>query len=519
MNNNQIALPIDVTVYINKNDPVRTLHYITERLDYTELNKLYYKNGVYKTYEPKLLFQLIVLAYMNQIFSSRRIEKACKKDITFMWLLQGQKAPDHNTFNRFRQEVASVIDTLFAQFVHYLISINEVKDNHVFVDGTKLESFANKYTFVWKKSTNKHSQRLDEKIKISISTINMNYRKNYKYDDEKIIGLLTEIIEHLKQLQISYGIEFVHGKGKRKTQLQRDLELFEAYLSKKKKYTNYLSTMDGRNSFSKTDPDATFMHMKEDHMRNSQLKPGYNIQAAASGGYCVGVEVFSERSDQLTLIPFLIHLEDKLGLRFKDIVADAGYESEENYKYLEDNKLLSYIKPVNYERSKKRNYKKKINLRENMDYDPIEDNYICKGNRKLVFIGDSSRISKSGYVSKVKRYKCESCDNCAIKEKCTKSKTDRQLYVSEEFIRLRNQSTDNIITSKGKTLRMNRSIQIEGLFGVIKEDYGFRRLLTKGKKHVRAEVKLLMFAFNLNKLNKRISENELGFRYYSLKAG
>lgn len=519
MNNNQIALPIDVNVYIDENDPVRTLHYITERLDYTELNKLYYKNGVYKTYEPKLLFQLIVLAYMNQIFSSRKIESACKKDITFMWLLQGQKAPDHNTFNRFRQEVSSVIDNLFAQFIHYLISINEVKVDHVYIDGTKLESFANKYTFVWKKSTNKHNQKLNEKIISSIESINLSYGKTYKFSDESSIELITEIVVFLEQQIIIHEIELVSGKGKRKTQLQRDLEQFEEYLSKKQKYSKYLKTMGARNSFSKTDPDATFMHMKEDHMRNSQLKPGYNIQAAATGGYCVGVEIFSERSDQLTLIPFLIHLENKLRLRFKDIVADAGYESEENYKFLEENKLLSYIKPSNYERSKKRTYKHKINLRENMDYDPIEDTYICKNNKKLVMIGKSSRTSKSGYISEVKRYKCESCDNCVIKEKCTKSKGDRQIYVSDEFIRLRNQSTDNITTLKGKTLRMNRSIQIEGLFGVMKEDYGFRRLLTKGKEHISAEVKLLMFAFNLNKLNQRIRKNELGFRYYSLKAG
>lgn len=519
MNINQIILPLDLNVSIDKDDPVRTLHYITERLDYTELNRLYYKDAAYKTYKPKLLFQLTVLAYMNRIFSSRQIEKACKKDITFMWLLQGEKAPDHNTFNRFRQEVSGVIDNLFAQFINYLISIDEVRTDHVFIDGTKLESFANKYTFVWKKSTNKHNLKLDEKIRKSTETLNMTYQLKLQFDATQPLVQLMAAVSHLKQLKERNNVTFVYGKGKRKTQLQRDLEQFQEYLGKKLKYMNYLEEMGNRNSFSKTDPDATFMHMKEDHMRNSQLKPGYNIQAAASGGYCVGVEVFSERSDQLTLIPFLVHLENKLGLHFDEIVADAGYESEEIYKYLEEHNLHCYIKPANYERSKKRNHRKKIGLRENMDYDPIEDVYTCKNNKKLFHIGTYNRTSKSGFVSTVKKYQCESCVGCEIKEKCTRSKNDRIVSASEDFIRLRNQATDNISTQQGKRLRMNRSIQIEGIFGVLKEDYGFRRLLTKGKAHVRGEIKLLMFAININKLSKKKGEKSLGFNFYDLKAG
>jgi len=519
MNNNQIVLPFDIGIIIPEDAPVRTLHYITERLDYTKLNSLYYMNGLFKSYKPKLLFQLILLAYMNRIYSSRKIEKACRKDITFMWLLQGQRVPDHNTFNRFRQEVGDVIDDLFAQFIEYLITIGEVKTDHVFIDGTKLESFANKYSFVWKKSTNKHDARLNEKIKESIDKINTTYQTKFGLGNNEIINQVNEVLRYLMQIKESMDINFVYGKGKRKTQLQRDIETFEEYSNKKLKYTNYLSILGNRNSFSKTDPDATFMHMKEDHMRNSQLKPGYNIQAAASGGYCVGVDVFPERSDQLTLIPFLIHLEDTLGFRFSDIVADAGYESEEIYKFLEEHNLTSYIKPANYERSKKRSYKKKVNLRENMDYDSENDIYTCKNNRKLTVIGTKERKSKSGYVSKVKVYECESCEDCDLKPKCTKAKHERQLHVSEEFIRLRNESTDNITTEKGKRLRMNRSIQIEGLFGVIKEDYGFRRLLTKGKKNVSTEVKLLMFALNINKFNSKKVRNALGFKFYGLKAG
>jgi len=519
MNNNQIVLPLDIGVLIPKTAPVRTLHYITERLDYSCLNSLYYKGGAMKTYLPKLLFQIVLLGYMNHIFSSRNIEKSCKKDITFMWLLQGSKAPDHNTINRFRQEVGEVLDDLFAQFIQYLITIDEVKLDHVFIDGTKLESFANKYTFVWKKSTSKNDKKMMMKIESSIVTLNKTYGFNFKYTEHNQAALLDDILTELCLLKETKGIVFVHGKGKRKEQIQRDIELFEGYLTRRIKYDQYYVQLGDRNSFSKTDPDATFMHMKEDHMRNSQLKPGYNVQAAASGGYCVGVSIYTERNDQRTLLPFLTYLEETIRLKFNDIVADAGYESEENYSYLEKNNQISYIKPSNYERSKKRNYKNKINLRENMEYDSEKDVYICKNNRVLSVTGKIKRVSKSGYVSDIKIYTCESCENCKFKKKCTRAQDERQLHVSEEFIRLRNSSTDNITTDFGKRLRMNRSIQIEGLFGVLKEDYGFRRFLTKGKKNVSAEIKLLMFALNLNKLSSRIERNKLGFKFYSLKAG
>lgn len=156
------------------------------------------------------------------------------------------------------------------------------------------------------------------------------------------------------------------------------MEKVNEYLERQQKYEKYNGIFDGRNSFSKTDADATFMHMKEDHMRNSQLKPGYNVQIGVEGGYVVGVDIFSERSDQLTLIPFLNKLRDNFPYQFKNVIADAGYESEENYLYLEQNKYNPYIKPQMYEQWKKKSFKNLIGKRENMDYDEANDIYTCK---------------------------------------------------------------------------------------------------------------------------------------------
>lgn len=290
-------------------------------------------------------------------------------------VLEGQKAPDHNTINRFRKRLTNIIEDLFYQLVSLLGELNEIEYKHIFIDGTKLEANANKYSFVWKKSTRKFEARMQEKIVKHIAALNNQYGTDFKHESPITVTYLNEILRFLNKEQQLLGIIFVYGKGKRKTSLQRHIEAFNAYLKKQEKYDKYNATFDGRNSFSKTDADATFMHMKDDHMRNSQLKPGNNIQIGVEGEYVVGMDIFSERSDQLTLIPFLDNLSEKLPKTYENIIADAGYESEENYKYLDEHKQRTYIKPSNYEKSKKRNYRQKIGLRENMDYNQEKDTY------------------------------------------------------------------------------------------------------------------------------------------------
>ena len=232
-----------------------------------------------------------------------------------------------------------------------LRELNEIKFENIFIDGTKIEANANKYTFVWKKSTDKFEVKLQEKIRTTLKEINLEMNLNIIVAEDKItVDFIKEVLALLINIKESKNIEFVYGRGKRKSQLQKNVEYLEEFIEKQSKYDEYNVIFDGRNSFSKTDHDATFMHMKEDHMRNGQLKPGYNIQIGVEGEYIVGVDVSSERSDQLTLIPFLDKLESNIGCKYESVTADAGYESGENYIYLETNNQKTYIKPQTYEK-------------------------------------------------------------------------------------------------------------------------------------------------------------------------
>lgn len=512
INIHQIGLPIDVEIIIPKDDSVRLLYEITEGLNYSKLNKAYSTNGRNSVILPETLFRILVYGYMEGIYSSRKLEKSCKRDINFRWLLQGQKAPSHNTIARFRtKRLENCIEDLFAQLVIKLGELNELQYKALFIDGTKIEANANRYSFVWRKSTEKFEVKLQEKIKKYVSEINEIFDLNlYCVEDTVSVEFANNILNKLLKIKSNEKIDFVYGKGKRKSKLQRYTEIIEEFLEKQRKYDKYKVIFNGRNSFSKTDSDATFMRMKEDHMKNGQLKPAYNIQIGVEGEYIVGVDISSERSDQLTFIPFLDKLSTNLNIKYETVTADAGYESEENYNYLEKHNQKAFIKPQNYEKSKTKKYKNDISKRENMTYIKDEDCYICASEKRLLFKGNISKKSKSNFKSLVSVYECESCLNCHYKSKCTKANGNRKLHIPKEFMRLREQSRLNISTPEGILLRMNRSIQVEGAFGVIKEDFSFRRFLTRGNKNVRIEFLLMAFSYNVNKLHNKTIQGKNG---------
>ena len=392
---------------IPADDSVRLIDQIVEEMELSPLMRAYSYIGRKPATPPRTLFKVMVYAGMEHVHATRKIRKACLRDMNFIWLMDGEEAPSYHEIARFRsQRLSQCAEELFYQFVEKLREYGEIEYEHLFVDGTKIEANANKYSFVWKKSTNKYEARLDAKIEKLLPELSSKY------------GVLADSLDQLLSvLEAKVDFPFVYGKGKRKSELQRDIAQLREIRERKQKYERYNKTFQGRNSFSKTDTDATFMHMKDDHMRNAQLKPGYNVQFGVEGEYITGVYVSSERSDQLTLIPLLESMKSH-GIEHKDVTADAGYESEENYTYFEACGKECYIKPQNYERSKTRKYKSNMALRENMAYDPEKDEYTCQAGQKLRVRHVGERKSKSGFVSRITYYECDDCSACPHKKGC-----------------------------------------------------------------------------------------------------
>ncbi len=514
----QLVLPLNFEMLIPEDDSVRLLSHILEGLNYEKLYRAYSSTGRKPAVEPKILYKVLTYAYMNNIYSSRKIETACKRDINFMWLLGGRKAPDHSTIARFRKEfLSNVVEDLFYQLVNYLHNVGEIQFENLFVDGTKIEANANRYTFVWKKVVNKNETKMFEKIQTCIQAINLDYLTDFVITKENIVEELQKVLFYLDEKREMEQVQFVHGVGKRKSKLQKYYESLQEFKDRQEKYSNCNQLFEKRNSYSKTDPDATFMHMKDDHMRNAQLKPAYNVQIAVESEYVTGVGIFQDRSDTTTLIPLLKEMEAKLRSRYKNIITDSGYESEENYLYLEGNEQKPFIKPQTYEIWKKRSFKKDISKRENMIYDEEKDEYSCHNGKKLKVTGITHRKAASGYRSEVTVYECEDCDECPYKTKCTKAESNRRMQVSKTFVEKRINSYKNVMSEEGILLRMNRSIQVEGAFGVLKNDYGFNRFLTRGKNSVKIEFLLLCFGYNMNKLHTKIQNERCGKHLHKMK--
>ena len=481
----QLVFAINSEIMLPENAPVRLTSAQLEELDYEKLYSAYSARDRKSKVDPRVMFKVMVYGYQCGIYSSRKLEEACRYRIDFKWLLEDEKEPDHSTFARFRTgRCGEAVEELFYQYVKLLEKQGETDHETVFVDGTKLESCAGRYTFCWRGSVEKHLEQVRAKV---FSLTGMKKRQS-----------LNEYLSQQRE-----QIEFVHGKGKHKSKEQRRWEELDALCKRWEEYENSLKVMGNtRNSYSKTDPDATFMRMKDDHMRNGQLKPAYNVQIAVNSEYITGIDVFSNRTDFGTLVPFLKQLQRRHEARYKEVTADAGYESLENYLYLEENEQLSFIKPANYEAQKTKKFKRQIGRIENMTYDLQEDYFTCAEGRRLLLSRETTELLNGHFVTTA-HYRCENCKDCPRRTVCCQAKDPEQakeVTLKKTFWEKRAQSQANIMTERGIYLRMCRSIQVEGAFALLKTDFGFRRFLTKGKKNVRTELFFLAMAFNLKKL-------------------
>ena len=520
----QLKLPLNIETIIPENDSVRLLSQFVEAMDLTDLYSTYERiNSV----SPRTLLKIVLYSYMNGDYSSRSMEQNCKRDINFMYLLEGAPAPDHATFARFRSiHFAPCSKRILAEISNTLFDVGEISGETIFIDGTKIEANANKYTFVWKKAVTKSQAKLLIKLADFIAECEQLYDIKIVYGDTVKMKHVKKLRKKLYELKQKENVVFVYGIGKRKTPLQKSMETLEDYLSRLKKYNQAIHTCGERNSYSKTDKDATFMRLKEDAMGNGQLKPAYNLQHGVDSEYIIWLTIGPQPTDTATLIPFLKEAEKYLNFKYKNITTDAGYESEENYLFLETNGQLSYIKPANYEISKTRKYKNDIGNVENMKYDADTDVYICRNDKKLAVDGIRRMKTRTGYTSEKTIYKCEDCTGCPYKTDCIRGNNcktplearTKVLQVGKRFLKYRQADLERILSKEGILFRTNRSIQAEGSFGDLKQDMQFRRYLSKGTSNVLAESILLAMARNINKLHNKIQKDKTGTHLFPVKS-
>lgn len=500
----QLVFPSNLEDLIPEKHMVRVVHEAIERMDLTPLLRQY-KGGGTSSYHPKMMLKVLVYAYSQRIFSSRQIAKALRENVHFMWL-SAHNRPDFRTINRFRGEVMKeVIGEVFASVLDLLVGEGYLKLEHYFLDGTKIEANANRYSYVWAKSTRRYKEKLQNKIQDLLEEIDrINQLEDDEYGDRDLEELGGEAPIDAQKLQET--VEKINERVRRKLgdkSLKRAAKkLEEDYLPRLRRYEAQEKILDGRSSYSKTDPDATFMRMKEDHLGNGQLKPAYNLQLGTENQFVVGFSLHLRPGDVGCLIPHLDEMKRLSGRLPDEIVADAGYGSEQNYLYLGERGVQAYVKHNTFDQEQKKGKWKGKRFYQQADfsYDQDRDAFLCPEGRWLTFQGPRQICSENNFVSERRVYECESCAGCQQKAACTRGQGNRQLQVSWQLNRLKQEAAQRLLSEKGLALRSRRPIEVESVFGRWKHNWGFRRFLLRGREKVRTEIGLLAIAHNLTKV-------------------
>ncbi|KGE19464.1 IS1182 family transposase [Paenibacillus wynnii] len=497
----QLCLPMDLEEDIPENHLVRVVNAAVNRLDDTIFDAAY-PGGGRDSYHPKMLTKVIIYAYTQQIYSSRQIAKAVRENIPFMWLA-GRQRPDFRTLNRFRsQRMKDVLETVFTAVLQFLSDEKYVSLEHYFVDGTKIEANANRYTFVWGKAVNKNKLKLQEKVHAlfaSIEAAEDQEEREHHGNDLLELGESSEWNSEKLELAAQRLEAQLLEKPKDKPLKKAVRKIRKDLLPRLLKYEQYQILLGDRNSFSKTDPDATFMRMKEDHMRNGQLKPGYNVQIGTENQFILAYSLHPRPTDTRCLQPHLEKARQILGKLPGTLVADAGYGSEENYAYLEKEEIQAVVKYGSYHKEKSKAWKENVGKIENWTYDKAKDTWICPTGQTLHFRKESKELLESGYEIGKRHYRSLSCDGCPLKERCTKATGNREVVVSLERLRYQKQARAILQSEEGYALAVRRMTEPESVFGQLKNNRGFRRFLLRGMEKVTLEVGWLSLAHNLLK--------------------
>lgn len=497
---NQLMLPTDIELHIPTKHLVRVVNDAINKMNIEPLLRQY-KGGGTSSYHPKMMLKVLVYAYTQKLYSSRQIAKALRENIHFMWL-SGNNTPDFRTINRFRSSIMKeIIDEIFKNVLELLIEEGLIKLENYFLDGTKIEANANRYTYVWKKNVQKYKADITTKINELLTEIErQNNAENQLYGDRDLEELGNEA--SIDPIKLEAKIKELDARLAQTSQpklASKVRKLKKEYLPRLQQYHLQEQLLGERNSFSKTDPDATFMRTKEDHLKNSQLKPCYNVQIGTENQFVAGYSIHQQASDSPCCLPHLEKMESLSTKTPQNLITDSGYGCEETYEYLNNKEIGNYVKYSTFHQESKKHRKGNKFGFDDFNYDAKNDRFICPAGRKLDYVETQKDQSKTGYEIEYRVYQSKDCTACPLQDQCIRSNRNRTLSVSFRWQELKKMAKENLSSEHGQKLRAKRSVEVESVFGRIKQNCSFRRFMLRGIKKVNIELGLVCIAHNLAK--------------------
>lgn len=515
--NQTVLFPERIDENIADDAPVRVINAIVDHLNLESFKKLYKSTGRC-AYHPKMMLKVIIYAYMNNIYSCRKIEQLLLRDIHYIWLA-GYEKPDFITINRFRNRVKEEINNVFTQLVLILAHKGFVSLDVEYIDGTKIESKANKYTFVWRKSVERNRTRLMERIRVLLEQVDEAIAQDNSMQDESVEftpAMLSDIVDELRDA-LEHEPE-VSNKDQKKVRRakKKQIKELEEHRDKLVAYNKHLEVLGDRNSYSKTDPDATFMRMKEDAMKNGQTKPGYNLQIGTENQFITDFALFPNPTDTLTLIPLFHSFEDRYN-RLPGIgVADSGYGSEENYRFMEEHGIEAFVKYNFFHKEQRPRYTTNPFQADSLYYNADEDYYVCPMGQHMNRIGTKRGKTQSGYATQSARYKALNCQGCPLRCRCFKAGGNRIIEVNHRLNQYKQQARERLTSQEGIRHRGRRCIEPEAVFGQMKYNMVYRRFRHIGKDKITMDFTFFAIAFNLKKMCSKLAKAQNRDEIYSM---
>lgn len=491
-------LPPCLEELIPLDHPVRVVNRVIEAINLQPLIAKY-KPGGTSSFHPRMLLKVLVYAYISNIYSSRKIEAALKENIHFMWL-SALNTPDHNTINRFRGErLKQALEQIFSEVVLLLCQEGLLSLKELYTDGTKVEASANRYTFVWGKSIENNREKIKKQLselwqyaqKVSEQELDDDHDPSGfdQVDAEKVERTIETINEALKDKEVSKQVRQKLNYAKKN---------WPANVKKYEEQQRLLG--QGRNSFSRTDPGASFMRLKEDHMKNGQLKPAYNLQLSSNNQFVTTYSVHQSATDTTTLISHLNHHEQCFGEKPEAVIADAGYGSEQNLQWLEQNGIEAYVKHPLFDRGQNKNLRDKNPFSsDKLFYNKDQDCFICPMGQQIQRVATKNQKTTQGFPQLIHVYEARRCEGCPLRGACNKGKGNRTIEVNHNLTRLKQKADQLLKSEEGIKRRKQRCWDIEPVFANIKQNHHFRRFMLRGMEKVTIEVGLLALAHNLRK--------------------
>lgn len=502
-----VLFPQSLDDRIPKDHAVRVVNSIVDKLNIDEILESY-KGGGTSSFHPRMMLKVLFYSYFNNIYSCRKIAKALEENIHFMWL-SGNSLPDYRTINEFRSKrLKSKIQKLFSELVNLMQELGYVSLETQFVDGTKLESVANRYTFVWRKSIERNKEKLEKKVESILGEINKTI------ESDKLESSSETTVKQVSKEELDQKIaEFNTRIDELNKSQKKQVKELAKHAQKLGEYEQHLDKMENRNSYSKSDPDATFMRMKDDHLGNGQLKPGYNLQISTENQVVTNFSIHQRPNDTGTLKTHLEQFKNLFGRQSKTIVADAGYGSEENYTYLEGEKIESYVKYNQFYQEQKHNKKNPFESL-NLYYNQEGDFYVCPMGQHMNRIGTITTKSERGFVSQITTYQAVRCEGCPLRGLCHDSKENRQIKINHNLNRLRAKARALLHSEQGIRYRKLRSIEPESVFGQLKSNNSFNRMKMRGIPKIEIDLGLAIIGHNIRKIMaKKARHKSYGLNY------